>query len=113
MEEPIGIPAPNEMPTSEPEEAVHSEKLALVQRRRPLASPGFTLSWADESRPPPLEDAEWPVSIPLGAQLELTSMWSMQVTISHYPVMGEVQYQYQSQVIAQMSLQVTPSKPSD
>ena len=43
-EEPVGLPAPDKLPTSEPKEAAHSEELTLVQRRRPLASPGFTLS---------------------------------------------------------------------
>ena len=52
-EEPIGLPAPEEPPASEPEEAADSEELALVQRRRPLTHPGFTLSWVYESNPPP------------------------------------------------------------
>ena len=73
VEEPISVPGPNEPPTSEPKEAGYSEELALVQRRRPLEPPGFTHSWADESGPPPLEDVDWPVSIPLGAQLDLSS----------------------------------------
>ena len=73
-EEPIGVPAPNKTPTSEPEEAAPSEEWALVQRRRPPAPPGFTLSWVDESGPTPLEEVDWPVSIPLRAQLDLTSL---------------------------------------
>ena len=52
-EEPIGVPAPNKPPALEPEEAAQSEELAFRQRRRPSASPGFTLSWADESDPSP------------------------------------------------------------
>ena len=44
VEEPIGVPTPNEPPTSEPEEAAQSAELALVLRERPLAPPGFTLS---------------------------------------------------------------------
>ena len=65
VEESIGVPTPNEPPTLEPKETAQSEELALVQRRRPLALLGFTLSWVDESSPSPLEEADWPVSIPL------------------------------------------------
>ena len=72
VEEPIGVPTPSEPTTSEQEEATQPEEFALVPRRRPLAPPEFTLSWADESGPPPLEEADWPMSIPLGAKLDLT-----------------------------------------
>ena len=40
-------------PTSEPEEVACSGKLALMQRTLPLASPGLTISWTNESGPPP------------------------------------------------------------
>ena len=115
---PIHVPTPSDPPTSEPEEAVQPEELALVPRRRPPAPPGFTLLWADESEPLPLEGLDWPVSMSIEAQLGLTTVGSLQVTISHYPVMGKVWCQYQSQTIAQMclvqtSLQLTLSKPSD
>ena len=109
VEEPIGIPTLDETPTSEPEEVVHSEELALVQRRRPLAPCRFTLPWTDKSRPP----LNWWVNVPLGTQLDLTSMGSLHVAVYHYPVTGEVPYQYQFWVVAQMSLQLTPSKLSD
>ena len=49
VEELIGVPASNELPPLEPREAAQSEELAHMQRRRPLALLGFTLSWADES----------------------------------------------------------------
>ena len=92
VEQPISVPTPNELPASEPEEAAQSEELALVQRRRPLAPTGFILSWVDESGPPPIEEAKWPVTIPLGilwgAQLDHTSLGSLQVTVSHYLVKG-------------------------
>ena len=51
----IGVLTPNKLPTSEPMEAAQSEELALVQRRRTPTPPGLTLSWVDESGPPPLE----------------------------------------------------------
>ena len=69
-EGPIGAPTPNELPTSEP---TQSEELALMQRREPSAPPGFSLSWADKSNPPP-EDAALLVGIPLGAQVHLSSL---------------------------------------
>ena len=69
--------------------------------------PRFTLFWADESSSPPWEEANWPMSIPLGAQLDFASLGSLQVTISHYPVKGEVQYEYQSLTIAMMSMAQT------
>ena len=49
VEKLIGVPTPNQLPTSEPEKAAQSEALALMQRRRPLTSPEFTLSWVDKS----------------------------------------------------------------
>ena len=72
VEAPISLPGPDKPPASEPEEAVHSEELALVQGRRPPTLPGFTHTWAEESGPPPLEDVDWLVNIALGAQLDLT-----------------------------------------
>ena len=113
VKEPINLPAANELPASGPEQDAHSGELALVWRRLPLAPPGFTCSLADESSQAPLEDADLPVSTSLGAQLDLSSLGSLKVTVFHYPVMGEVQYQYLSQVIAQTSLQLTLSEPSE
>ena len=75
-----------------------------MPRQRPLHPPDFFLSWADESDSPPLEQADWPMSIPPGAQLDFISLGSIQVTISHFPVMGEVHCEYQSKTVAQMSL---------
>ena len=49
VEELIGVPTPSESTTLEPEEATQPEEFTLVLMRRPLAPPGFTLSWADES----------------------------------------------------------------
>ena len=53
---------------------------------------------------PTLEDADSPISTPLGAQLDLGSLGSMQVVISHNPVTGEVWYWYQSRVVSLTSL---------
>ena len=51
-EEPIDLPAPNEEPASEPEEAVHSEELALVWRRMPPAPLGLPVcGWTSLAHP--------------------------------------------------------------
>ena len=75
--------------------------------------PWVYLLWEDEDGPPPLEDADWATIIPLGFQLDLTSMGSLEWTVSHYSVTGEVQFQCQTWVIAQRSLQLTLPNPSD
>ena len=77
------------------------------------ATPGFTDLLADEANQHPLEEVDSPVNIPLVAQLDLNSLGSLQVIVSHNPMTGEVQYQYQSRVISWMSLQLAPSKPLD
>ena len=53
------------------------------------------------------------MSISLGAQLDFASLESLKVTISHYPVTGEVTCASQSWTIALMSLQLTLPKPLD
>ena len=100
----VGVPAPSDPTTSEPEEAAQPMELALVPRKRPPATPGFTLLWADKSGSPPSEQVDRPSSIPLGAQLDFSSLESLQATILHYPVMGKVWCEYQSQTIALMPL---------
>ena len=112
-EEPTSPPSPNKLPALEPKEASHSGELVLRQRRWPPAPTGFTCSWVDKSGPPPLEDKDLLVNITLGAQLYLSSLGSLQVTVSHHLMMGEIQYQYQSMVISSMSLQLDLSKCSD
>ena len=97
--------------TSELEEAAHSEgRLDLIQGRCPAIPLGSAFSQANQT---PAGLARY---IPLGVQLDLCSLGSLQITISHGPVVGEVWYEYQSQVITQVLLQLPqfePSKPSD
>ena len=62
----VGAIVPSELSASEPGEATPPEELTLVPRWRPLPLPGFSLSWADESNPSPLEQADWPMNIPQG-----------------------------------------------
>ena len=111
-EELTNLPDPNEQQDSEPEGAAHSGELALVQRRLPLASWIYwfmgALVW-----PTPLEDVDLSVNIPLGSSLDLSSLGSLQVIVSHNHMTEEVWYQYQSRVVSQMSLQLAPSEPLD
>ena len=88
-EPPIGVTAPSELNTSEPGEAAQPQELTLVPRERPLPPPGFSLWWADESAPPPLEQAGWTMQIPWGAWLDFASLESIWVTLT-LPVMDEV-----------------------
>ena len=78
-------------------------------------SPGFSLSCAHESDPPPLDQAGCPMHIPQGAQLDLTSLESIWVTLSHFPAMGEVHCEYESWTMSltQASLQLAWFKPLD
>ena len=95
-EELISVPTHSKLTTSEPEEAAQPEDFDLVPKRSPLALPGFSRSWANESSSSLPEQADWPMSIPLGAQLDFASLESLQVTISHYPVTGKLQCEYLS-----------------
>ena len=90
LEPPVSVTAPNELITLEPEVATPSEDLTLVPRWRPPPPSGFSLQWADESNSPPLGQVHWPMNVPLGSQLDFASLGSIQVTISHFPVTGEV-----------------------
>ena len=106
----VGVTTPSEPSTSEPVEAAPPEELALMPRWRPPSPPGLSLTWADEHETPQPEWANWPLSIPPGAPLDFTSLRSIQVTISHFPVMGEVHCKYQSQTMALASLTQAPSQ---
>ena len=92
----VSVPDPSELTASEPEEAAPPEEIALVPRQRLLTSSGFPLLWVDESGLPPQEQGDWPIRVPLRAQLDGASLESLQVAISHYPVMGKVQCENQS-----------------
>ena len=74
--------------------------------RFPSVPPGFAHSHVNQTH------TGLARGIPLGAWLDLHSLGSLQVTNSQYPAVEEVQYEYQSWVITQLSLQM-PSEPSD
>ena len=100
-EEQITLQVPKELCTSEPEEAAHSAGgLDLVQGGFPSVPPGFACLHVNQTH------TGLARGIPLGAWLDLCSLGSLQVTISHYSVVREVCCEYQSQVITQGSLQV-------
>ena len=71
----------------------------------------------------PMPRAQPPISVtassePLGTQLDFASFGSIQVTISHFPVMGKVCCEYQSQTVVltsltQASLPLTQPKSPD
>ena len=93
------LEVPEEPWTSKPEEAVHSEGgLDLIRGRLPAIPPGFAHSQVNQTQ------AGLAMGIPLGAQLDFSSLGSLQVTISHYLAVKEVWYDYQSWVITQESL---------
>ena len=69
---------------------------------------GFSFQWADESDSSLPEQADRPMNLPWVAQLDFASLGSIQVTISHFPVMGKVHCQYQLQTVALMSLTWVP-----
>ena len=94
----------------EPEEAAHLEGGLDIWSRYPAIPPRFVHSQAN------LPLAGLVRGIPLGARLDLHSLGSLQVTISHGLVVREVCYEYQSWVITQASLQLPQfetSKPFD
>ena len=70
VEEPISVPTPMSCPLWSPRRLLTQKKMALMQRKRPPAPPWFTLS---------LEDTALPVSIPPGAQVDLSSLETLQV----------------------------------
>ena len=100
-EEEQAILTAEESYTLEPEDAACLEgELTLIWGQYPARLPGFahllvTQNWAGLA-----------MGIPLRAQLDLHSLGSLQVTISHGPAAMEVCYKYQFQVATQVSLQL-------
>ena len=64
----------------------------------------------DSPEIPPLEDAYEHGAMPMGTLLDLTALESLQVTISHTPVTGEVHYHLKAQSITRMSMSGTSSQ---
>ena len=118
-EEWIGLPAPDKLPTFEPEEAAYSDELALVGREKATGTPGVYPFMADESEPPSKglslasQYTQW-------AKWDLSSLDTLQVIVSHNTMMGEVPYKYKSMVASTTSLQLNlpessnhPDSPND
>ena len=103
-----GILTPKESCASELEEAACSQgKLTFIWGQYPARPPGSACLLATQT----CASLGW--GIPLGAQLDLCSLGSLQVSISHGPVARKVHYEHQSQVIMQVSLQLALFKPSE
>ena len=93
---------------SEPEEAVSLGVMVDMQRQLPPTPPGFAELLVIESGSPPLEDVDSPVGRPMGTWLDLTSLGSMQMIITHIDMMGEMEYCYETRVISRTFLHLTP-----
>ena len=105
------IQIPKESCTLEPEEAADSEwGLDLIQGRYPAIPLGFAHVQGTQTCTGLVRGIV--NGIPLRAQLDLCSLGSLQVTVSHDPAVGEVHYEYQSQVMTWVSLQLPLFKPS-
>ena len=89
---------------SNPEGAIRLGVMAITQRWLPLTPPGFSEPLAIKSGPPPLEDADSPVGVSWG----LSSLGSMRIVIIHDTLTGKLQYHYETRVISQTSLHLTP-----
>ena len=63
-------------------------------RQIPPPPPGFAQLLVIGSGPPPLKDANMPMGIPQGAQLNLASLSSMQINILLNNMTGELEYHY-------------------
>ena len=105
------IPTLEESCTLEPEEAACLDGgLTLIQGQYPGRQLGFAHSPVTQTY------ASLGMGIPLGAQLDLCYLGSLQVTTSHSLAAREVKYEYQSQMVMQASLQLAlfeSSEPSD
>ena len=75
----------------------------------PLPPPGFRPP-APVFHLPPLEDAELLVSIPREAQLDITSLASMEMITVRNTLMGKFKCNYQMQLISMMALHLNPFK---
>ena len=88
---PTAIHAPDHPEEAlEPEGASSLGVMAITCRQLPLTPPGFSELLAGKSGPPHLEDADSPIGVPQGAQLDLSSLGSMQVVITHNILMMEL-----------------------
>ena len=61
-----------------------------------VATSKFVPLGIDDPKIPPLEGEYVPGTMPVGTLLDLTALESLQVTMSHIPVTGEVHYHLQS-----------------
>ena len=82
------------------------QDLALVPRRQPTSAPGFSPKNPYDLIMPPLEDAHMPGTMIL---FSLSTLESLEMTISHTLVTSEVHYPLKAQSFTRMSLANTSS----
>ena len=73
-------------------------------------TPRFSPLGLDDTEILPLEDVYTSVAMPMVILLDLTALESLQVTISHIPVIGEIYYHLQAWSVTRMSLAGTYSQ---
>ena len=103
VEELVNVPTPSKWTTSEPERLYNLRTSPLYpgeDHQHPLS----LLFCGRMSLTHPLQSRWTDPLVPLGVQLDFASLQSLQDTISHYPVTGEVQCEYQSWTMALLSL---------
>ena len=88
------------------EGVVPPQDLALVLSRQP-PPPGFSPQALENLTMPPLEDAYLPGTMTL---FDLSTLQSLEMTISHTPVMGKIHYSLQAQSLTRISLPRTTSQ---
>ena len=88
------------------EGAVPPKGLVLVPRRQPLPPPRFSPQGPEDLIMPPLEDAYLPGATTL---FGLSTLESLEMTISHIPATGKVHYCFQAQSLTRISLLSTSS----
>ena len=103
VEKPMVSISPEPPSASEPEGVVSPEDLALVPRRQPSPS-RVSPQVMEDLTTPPLVDA-YLLGAP--ALLDLSSLESLEMTISHTLAMGEVHYYLQAQSLARITLPST------
>ena len=87
--------------TSDPEGRTPPQDMALVPRRQPPTLPGFFHQVSDDLILPDIEGAYLPRVLAL---FDLSTLESLEMTVSHAPAMGEVHYHLKAQSQATITL---------
>ena len=98
LEKPVASVPPS---ASEPEGMTSPQDLALVPRRQPPPSPGFSPQVLVDLILPALEGAYLPGAPTL---FDLSTLQLLEMIVSHTPAMGEVHYRLEAQNLARITL---------